>query len=55
MSETFMRHFIAAIGMIICGLAYAAGYFAGQNGWWLAAITVVAVYPIIYSLLGGGH
>ena len=50
-----MRHFISIIGMLICGLAYAAGYFAGHNGWWPAAIVTIVVYPIIYSLLGSGR
>jgi len=55
MSETFIRHFISAAGMIAVALAYGAGYFAGGRGWWWAAVGIAAVYLIIYRLLEAHH
>ncbi|MEK7623742.1 MAG: hypothetical protein AAB408_03690 [Patescibacteria group bacterium] len=57
MTDTFIRHFVAAIGTIIAGIIYFAGYVSGTRGWWLAGVAVFGVYFILYKLItaGGGH
>ncbi len=55
MTDNFIRHFVAFVGLLICGLIYWAGYVAGVNGWPWAGLTLIIVYPIIYSLINAGH
>ena len=57
MTDTFIRHFVAAVGTLIAALIYFAGYRAGTHGWWWAGISVAVVYWIVYTLInaGGGH
>lgn len=54
MSENFIRHFVAAIGTIIAGLIYWAGYVGGQHGWWWAGFGVLVVYIIVYQTITAG-
>ena len=54
MSENFIRHFVAAIITVACGLIYWAGYVGGQHGWWWASLAVAGVYFIIYNLITAG-
>jgi len=51
MSEKFMRHFIAFMGMLVCLLAFFAGYKAGQFGLWWAGAGVTIIYIILFGLL----
>jgi len=51
MSESFIRHFISAIALIIAGLIFFAGYSAGTYGWWFGGFAVIIVYFIVYALI----
>lgn len=51
MTETFMRHFIAAMSTLIALAVFLGGYFSGRNGWWWGGIGVVVVYIIVYKLV----
>lgn len=51
MGDTFIRHFIALIGLLIAGAIYFTGYISGGLGWWWTAIGLIAVYFIIYILV----
>lgn len=51
MTDKFIRHFIAFMGLLAFGIVYWAGYSAGQREWWWAAILVPAIYYIIYKLV----
>lgn len=56
MSDTIVRHLVAAMATIVCALAYFAGYFSGPNGWWWTAFALVVVYGMIYKIVdAGGH
>ncbi len=56
MSDNLIRHFISAIGVLIAAAFFFAGYFAGVNRWWVAGISVIFVYLIVYKLVdAGGH
>ena len=57
MTDQFIRHFVAAVGTLIAGLIYFAGYVAGGMEWWWAGFSVLVVYLILYSLItaGGGR
>ncbi len=56
MSDAFIRHFIALIGVLIAGAIYFAGYVSGANGWWVTSFTIIFVYFIVYKLVdAGGH
>jgi hypothetical protein len=51
MTETFMRHFIAAIGVLIALTIYLGGYFSAKNGWWWPGFGVLIIYFIVYNLV----
>jgi len=51
MSDTFIRHLISFIGVLICGAVYLAGYLSGAQGWWWTAIGLVVIYIIVYKLV----
>ncbi|HOX60817.1 MAG TPA: hypothetical protein PLV72_02295 [Candidatus Magasanikbacteria bacterium] len=51
MTDKFIRHFIAFMGLLAFGLVYWAGYSAGQREWWWATILVPLIYYIIYKLV----
>jgi len=55
MSENFIRHFIALIGMLICALAYFSGYWSAGQGWWWTSFGLVFIYVAIYKLMNGHH
>lgn len=51
MTETFMRHFIATVGVLIALVIYLGGYFSAKNEWWWTVFGVIIVYIIIYKLV----
>jgi len=51
MSETFVRHAVSFLGMLVAFMAYFSGYVSGGRGWWWTAIGVFLVYAILYKLL----
>ncbi len=51
MSDTSTRHVIAFMGTAAFLLVFLAGYIAGTLGWWILAVVVLAVYPIIYKMV----
>ncbi|OGH68685.1 MAG: hypothetical protein A3I29_04955 [Candidatus Magasanikbacteria bacterium RIFCSPLOWO2_02_FULL_44_11] len=59
MNDTILRHIIAVVATLICGLAYFAGYFSGPFGWWWTAFAMLIVYGLVYRIVdaggGGGH
>lgn len=56
MSDAFIRHLIAIIGVLIAAALFCAGYIAGVNGWWVLGFGVLFVYLIVYKLVdAGGH
>lgn len=59
MSDNSTRHTIAFMGTAAFLLVFLAGYVAGTLGWWILAIVVLVVYPIILKMVtadsGGGH
>jgi hypothetical protein len=54
MTDNFIRHFVAAVGSIIAGLIFYAGYVSGTHGWWLAGISIAVFYAILYNLITAG-
>lgn len=56
MSETFIRHFVAAVGTLIALCIFYAGYVAGEHAWMWAIAVVILVYPIVYAIIhADGH
>ncbi len=58
MTDTSTRHIIAFLATTAFLVVFLAGYVAGTLGWWLVAVVVVILYPIVYKLVdpnGGGH
>ena len=55
MTESFIRHFVAAMGTLLVGIAYYAGYVAGGHGWSWAILGVLIVYPIVYGIVNAGN
>lgn len=58
MTDTFIRHFVAAVGTLIAAFIFFAGYVSGTHRWWFAGIVVVGMYVILFKLItagGGGH
>ena len=58
MTDTSTRHIIAFLATAAFLIVFLAGYVAGTLGWWLAAVVVIILYPIVYKLVdpnGGGH
>lgn len=57
MTDTSTRHIIAFLGTLAFLIVFLAGYVAGTLGWWLAAVIVLSLYPIIYKLVNAssGH
>ncbi len=51
MSENFIRHLIAFIGMLVCMLAWWSGYVSGQSGWGWTIFGVLVIYAVIYKLV----
>ena len=51
MSETFMKHFVALCGSLVCLIIFWVGYVGGANGLWLPVIGIAAIYGMIYKLL----
>jgi len=51
MSESFIRHFVSAIALIIAAIIFYAGYSAGTYGWWFGGFAVIIVYFIVYALI----
>ena len=51
MSDTFIRHLIAIIGVLIGLIIYLAAYISGSHGWWWTAISVAIIYLIVYKLV----
>lgn len=56
MSDTFIRHIIALVSVLIALAIFFAGYISGLRGWWWGAIGVIFIYLIVYKLVdAGGH
>lgn len=56
MSDTFIRHFIALVSVLIALTLFFVGYIAGIRGWWWVSLTLIFVYAIVYKLVdAGGH
>jgi len=56
MSDAFIRHLIAVIGVLIAGAIYFVGYVSGVNGWWATGLSIIFIYMIVYKLVdAGGH
>jgi len=51
MTDTFIRHLVSIIAVIIIFLVYLIAYYSGANGWWFTGITVLIIYPIVYKLV----
>lgn len=51
MTDGFIRHLIAFIGLLIAILIFWSAYIAGANGWWWAAFGILIIYPIVYGLV----
>ncbi len=51
MSDTSTRHVIAFMGTAAFLLVFLAGYIAGTLGWWIIALLVLIVYPIIFNMV----
>jgi hypothetical protein len=50
MSENLIRHFIAFIGTLVCGIIYWAGYVGGATGMWWPVFGIIVIYFIVYKL-----
>lgn len=59
MTDNSTRHIIAFLATAAFVVVFLAGYVAGTLGWWLSAVVVLVIYPIVYKLVnpssGGGH
>ncbi len=56
MNDTILRHVIAALATVVSLLAYTAGYFSGEYGWWWTVFAVLIVYGSVYKIVDvGGH
>lgn len=51
MTDGFIRHLIAFLGTLVCMIVYAIAYYSGANGWWFTLVSLIIVYPIIYTLV----
>lgn len=51
MSDTIVRHLVAALITTICVLAYFAGYFSGPLGWWWTVFAVLIIYGMVYKII----
>jgi len=51
MNESFIRHAISFIGMLVALIAFGAGYISGGHGWWWAGFSVIIIYVVIYILI----
>lgn len=51
MSDTFMRHLIAFIAMLVVGLGYLSGYISGGHGWWWTFLGLAVVYAAVLRLV----
>lgn len=51
MSDNSTRHFVAFIITVIALLAFIAGYFSAQFGWWWTAFAILIVYGGIFNAL----
>lgn len=51
MSDTFIRHLISFIAVLIAVFIYVAAYVSGTNEWWWTILSVVIIYPIVYKLV----
>jgi len=51
MNDSFMKHFVAIMAVLVCGLAWWSGYVSGGHGWWLTGLGVLIIYPMIVKLL----
>lgn len=58
MSDTFIRHLVAFLSMMLCLLVYIAGYISGTHSWWWTGLGLVIIYIITFKIVdagGGGH
>lgn len=56
MNDTILRHAIAATATLVCLLAFVAGYFSGENGWWWTGFALLIIYGSVYKIVDmGGH
>ncbi|MDD2758227.1 MAG: hypothetical protein PHD72_02525 [Patescibacteria group bacterium] len=51
MSNSATRHFVAFLIAGIALVAFIAGYFSGQFGWWWIGFAVLIVYGGVHSAL----
>jgi hypothetical protein len=51
MTDTFIRHLISFLAVLVLFLVYLIAYYSGARGWWLTGGTVFIIYPIIYKLV----
>lgn len=51
MNDNAIRHMIAALAVIVCLLAYYAGYYSGGRGWWFTVFSLAIVYGGVYKLI----
>jgi len=55
MTDKFMRHFIAFCGTVVFLLAFVAGYYSGQFGWWWVGFGLIIIYLAFYRFIDPGH
>ena len=51
MTDTLIRHMVAAITTIICGFAYYAGWVSAGYGWWWTIFALFIVYGGVYKIV----
>ena len=55
MSDKVLYILTAIVATLLVAVIFAAGYFAGNLGWWWTGLGVIVVYFITGKLIGGHH
>lgn len=55
MSDTLLRHLVAAVATIVVLLAFYSGYVAGSHSWWWFGFGCLVVYGLMYKIVDAGH